>query len=340
MTEFDPPSPKSQNDGSVLPWYYRRRTILIGLLLGIWPGLILLALRPPRSKKKSLIIAGVVVGSLIVSSLGGLGSNNAPNSAHSNERATTTTSPPELSYKDFILTGVTTSDVWAASCTSIARVIRAKEKKYVALITSGKKFSQDPYSAQALIKSVSWWNSIAAFEDDVKNEVTIIISGTYSAFLSTAGLVATRSENGQAMAEEIDTDVIASCGLASSLSEVESKARTLAGLRTSLQYSANNVPWYPKGYSEFESGIAYRWLSSGQFSCSYSTGSCWGMSVRSKAGCNSLYVEITILDSQGNNIGYTNDTTSGLQPGQNAKMVFDSFEDNASKARLAKVSCY
>jgi hypothetical protein len=46
------------------------------------------------------------------------------------------------------------------------------------------------------------------------------------------------------------------------------------------------------------------------------------------------------MDSQGNNIGYTNDTTSGLQPGQSAKMVFDSFEDNASSARLAKVSCY
>jgi hypothetical protein len=245
-----------------------------------------------------------------------------------------------LSYKDFLLTGVTASDVWAPSCKSIARVIRTKENKYVALITSGKKFSQDPYSAQALTQKVSWWNSNAAFQDDVKNEVTIIISGTYSAFLSTAGLVATKSENGPSMVEEIDTDVVASCDLAASLSEVESKARTLAGLRTSLQSSANNVPWYPKGYSEFESGIAYRWLSSGQFSCSYSSGSCWGMSIRSEAGCNSLYVEITILDSAGNNIGYTNDTTSGLQPGQTAKMIFDSFEDNASKASLAKVSCY
>ena len=64
------------------------------------------------------------------------------------------------------------------------------------------------------------------------------------------------------------------------------------------------------------------------------------MSVTSQSGCSSLYVEITILDSQDNNIGYTNDTTSGLQPGQNAKMVFDTFEDNASSARLAKVSCY
>jgi hypothetical protein len=336
MTEYDPPSPVTLNGEDVLPWYYKWPTIVVGFLLCIWPGLLLLALRPPRSRKKTLIIVAVVVGILIVSAL----SDSDTDSGSDKARSTTTTPDPKFSYKDFLLAGVSVDDVWAPSCTSIKKVISTKEKKYLALITSGKKFSQNPYSANELTQKVSWWNSRTPFSEDVKNEVREIVVGTYPNFLSAEGLEAAKSDDGQSMSDEIDRDVIASCDLAASLTEVQSKASILALLRTSLQYSASNIPWYPKGYSEFEAGVAYRWLSSGQFSCSYSSGSCWGMSVRSELGCNSLYVEITIMDSQGNNIGYTNDTTSGLRPGQSAKMVFDSFEDNASSARLAKVSCY
>jgi len=204
-----------------------------------------------------------------------------------------------------------------------------------------KKFSQDPYSAKELTQKVSWWNSGIPFTEDVKNEVREIVALTYNNFMSEEGLEAVKKDDGKSISDEIDRDVIALCGLAASLTEVKSKASILSSLRSSLQYSASNIPWYPKGYSEFESGIAYKWLTYGQqFSCTYSSSYCWGLNVRSKLGCNSLYVEITILDSAGNNIGYTNDTTSGLQPGQTAKMIFDSFEDNASKATLAKVSCY
>lgn len=336
MTEYDPPSPVTLNGKDVLQWYYKWPTIVVGFLLGIWPGLVLLALRPPRSKKKTLIIVAVVVGSLAVSALSDSGTDSGSGKAIS----TTTASDPKFSYKDFLLAGVSVDTVWAPSCTSIKKIILTKEKKYLALITSGKKFSQDPYSAKELTQKVSWWNSSTPFTEDTENEIREIVARTYTKFMSAEGLEAAKSDGRQSMSDEIDRDVIASCDLAASLTKVQSKATILASLRSSLQYSASNIPWYPKGYSEFEDGIAYRWLSSGQFSCSYSSGSCWGMSVRSELGCNSLYVEITIMDSQGNNIGYTNDTTSGLRAGQSAKMVFDSFEDNASTARLAKVSCY
>jgi hypothetical protein len=65
------------------------------------------------------------------------------------------------------------------------------------------------------------------------------------------------------------------------------------------------------------------------------------MSIIAREGCpSSLYAEITILDSSGTNIGYTNDTTSGLGAGQKAKMVFETFEPGAKNARLAEISCY
>jgi hypothetical protein len=103
------------------------------------------------------------------------------------------------------------------------------------------------------------------------------------------------------------------------------------------------LPWYPEGYTEYEgdSQIAWRWLEFGsEYSCSYGD-YCWGMSIIAREGCpSSLYAEISILDSGGTNIGFTNDTTSGLGASQKAKLVFETFTPGAKTAMLAKISCY
>jgi hypothetical protein len=340
MSEYEATSSLPQNDRSFLPWYYKRRTILIGFLLGIWPGLLLLALRPPRSKKKSLIITGVVIGGLIVSSLSGSGSHNATTRHDVHTSTSTTTLLPNVSYKDFLIPGVDVNRAWTPLCKEAAAIIRNKTSNYDALLASGNKASADPYAAQGLIQKVQWWNGFFEIANDAQNQVVKIPLRVVPTFLNEAGIKAANGSDSTSFAQQIGQDFITVCQLGSTLENAHTKGLSLESLRISLQTSAKNLPWYPKGYSEFETGLAYRWLSSGQFSCSYSSGSCWGMSVRSQSGCTSLYVEITILDSQGNNIGYTNDTTSGLQVGQSAKMVFDSFEDNASKARLAKIDCY
>ena len=102
------------------------------------------------------------------------------------------------------------------------------------------------------------------------------------------------------------------------------------------------LPWYPEGFNEYagDSQIAWRWLEKGEYSCSYGD-HCWGMAIIAREGCpSSLYVEIAILDSSDTNIGYTNDTTSGLGAGQKAKLVFEDFTAGAKSARLTEISCY
>lgn len=103
------------------------------------------------------------------------------------------------------------------------------------------------------------------------------------------------------------------------------------------------LPWYPEGYTEYDgdSQIAWRWLKPGsEYSCSYSD-YCFGMSIIARDGCpSSHYAEITILDSSGTNKGFTNDTTSGLGASQKAKLIFETFEQGAKTAMLAKISCY
>jgi hypothetical protein len=100
--------------------------------------------------------------------------------------------------------------------------------------------------------------------------------------------------------------------------------------------------WIPKGFSAYsqDQNIAWRWLKNSEFECSYGD-SCWGLMVISKQGCpNGLYAELSLLDKNRVQVGYTNDTLSAAQPLQKSKMIFESFEEAAETGQLSKISCY
>tara|TARA_S200002703_G_scaffold108245_1_gene94057 strand:- start:1527 stop:1985 length:459 start_codon:yes stop_codon:yes gene_type:complete len=99
-----------------------------------------------------------------------------------------------------------------------------------------------------------------------------------------------------------------------------------------------DTSWVPDGFTAYNNNVAIKWSDSGTYSCSYGD-RCIQMEVVSKNGCDSLYGELTKLDSNGNNIGYTNETTSNLQPGQKAILMFNTYGD-VSKFNLSKISCY
>jgi hypothetical protein len=100
--------------------------------------------------------------------------------------------------------------------------------------------------------------------------------------------------------------------------------------------------WIPTEFNSYseDPNIGWRWLKDNEFKCTYGE-SCWGMMVISKDGCDrSLYAEVSILDKNEVQIGYTNDTASQALPMQKTKLVFNTFEDEAETARLTKISCY
>lgn len=87
--------------------------------------------------------------------------------------------------------------------------------------------------------------------------------------------------------------------------------------------------------------VALRWMERSEFDCTYSSGSCWGIEAVAHDGCSSnLYIELSLQDASGTAIGMTNDTVGSVSPGQRAKLVFDTFEGAATKARISDVSCY
>ena len=99
--------------------------------------------------------------------------------------------------------------------------------------------------------------------------------------------------------------------------------------------------WYPKGFSEYQEGIAWRWGTNKETNCSYSSGSCWSVIAISRYGCpRSVYAELAIYDSNDIQIDYTNDTTTNVLAMEKVKLTFDTFNDEASTARLAEFNCY
>jgi hypothetical protein len=87
--------------------------------------------------------------------------------------------------------------------------------------------------------------------------------------------------------------------------------------------------------------ISWRWLDDGEFSCDYDGAACWGMLVTASAGCpRGLYAEVTILDRSKVAIGYTNDTVGALNAGQQARLVFESFDEGATYAQPSDLSCH
>lgn len=112
---------------------------------------------------------------------------------------------------------------------------------------------------------------------------------------------------------------------------------------TSTSSTTTTQAWNPSGYTVVSpsDGIAMRWLEDNEFDCDYQGDWCWGMEVISRWGCpSSLYVEISIKNKSGVNIGWTNDTAQGLGAGQKAQLIFGTYESQAETASLAEVSCY
>jgi hypothetical protein len=103
--------------------------------------------------------------------------------------------------------------------------------------------------------------------------------------------------------------------------------------------SANSIPWYPDGYTEWsgDSTLAWKWTSG---SCELGD-YCWHVQVITQLGCSSnLYAELNLIDGSDNIVGYTNDLTGSLQPNSRAILEFSSYQDGVSSGRLTELSCY
>ena len=96
--------------------------------------------------------------------------------------------------------------------------------------------------------------------------------------------------------------------------------------------------WIPKGFevSNLNSDVAYRWVENPQ--CSLTR--CSQVEIVPKNGCSSLYAQADLVDNAGRNVGYANDLTSGVGPGQTALMTLNVTTDEPVRLSLNEINCY
>jgi len=119
-----------------------------------------------------------------------------------------------------------------------------------------------------------------------------------------------------------------------------------ASPKASITPTPEPTRWYPKGYTAMEdfstiTGIpplAFRWLKKPD--CSPGA-RCLGMYIIFRDGCPShMSVELSLTDRDGVAIDYAIDSVGSLDAGQKAKLIFNSYEDDARSGELANVTCY
>jgi hypothetical protein len=143
-------------------------------------------------------------------------------------------------------------------------------------------------------------------------------------------------------ASQVDTDAyaevfLAECGLAKDFDKAAESAVKADGRASNIEQLASSVPWYPDGFEEFNENVAIKYAGS----CDAGFGYCWTYEVVTLTGCpTTLYME-AIIEQGGANLGFTNDLTSGVKPGQIARMQLVQFEGSGTlTARVSEINCY
>jgi hypothetical protein len=104
-------------------------------------------------------------------------------------------------------------------------------------------------------------------------------------------------------------------------------------------------PWLPEGFTKVSDVASksnvkagYQWTAAPESACEGATG-CTAMTIIPAKACESLFVNLTIEDADGNNIGFTNSMATNVAKYQSAKMTFSTYVEGVQKFRIQEVSC-
>lgn len=140
------------------------------------------------------------------------------------------------------------------------------------------------------------------------------------------------------MTPKFIADSLFVCKLGVSYKDALEKLEAADDRGSEISTLAAERPWHPEGWNDHGDGLAWKWYEA---SCDY--GYCWGIYVLSDSDCtNGLYAEVSIKDSSGVVIDYSNDTLGSLNAGETAKLEFRSFQDGAGTltAFVTDLNCY
>ena len=139
--------------------------------------------------------------------------------------------------------------------------------------------------------------------------------------------------------DDIEAAALKACNIKSINAKYATLEAEYTTAKDAAQANADSAPWYPESYTEWsdDTNVAYDWVDG---SCDYGT-RCSHVRVITLTGCpTNLYVEANFETNYGTVIDWTNDTASYLGPGDSAYLTLSSYEDNADRVDITKISCY
>lgn len=289
-----------------------------------------------KSKKGLFIGLGAAALVLILAIGAAANSGNSGDPYDSGSNGTTETVEPAMTFAEFqTATGLET--LTKAQCkpfTAIATNTKGN-KAAKAKIKAVDKADKDEWSAYSYVNKYDWTNDPASALNDWQSRWDTQLSTSFDeiAANATTDVASSKTE----LMPDFEAKVLTDCKLGAKKEATVTLLGDLSTKGSALVTLASNKPWYPRGYSEWEDGLAWKWADaySDCYSCSY-----WHIRVISRDGCSGgVYAEINI-ERGGSVVDWTNDTVTYLGPGKKALLEFDTWEDGSLTGDLTTLTCH
>jgi hypothetical protein len=215
--------------------------------------------------------------------------------------------------------------VTTADCSKAQSVLEASRTKSAILAQKAK--AEDSYAAAVKVTRYDFTSDSASRSASLDNAMEKV-----------AAAAVTRAEAAGSVDDTSAVqDAVSQCKLDSLYSKAQRAASGADSAIESVVSLAEDVPWYPKGYSPTQDeDVAFQWVRNPN--CDYF--GCWQVRVVVNKYCSTLYMELATENSAGDKDGFTNDILSGLAPGDHGLMTMTNTSSGSHSASVSKVSCY
>jgi hypothetical protein len=223
-------------------------------------------------------------------------------------------------------------------CEVLKSELKIEQKRISSVLKDVVEVPEDSYKANDFISSVSFTTS-SNYRIDLGNKFeNNILFETFKSVTEQNSI-----SFPSPILSEFAESTFTTCSLAKEWENLRTDANSIDSKLERLNSLASNVPWYPEGYAEIQSGdYAYKNISKSAnidcYECRYAI-----MNFISKFGCPSgLYVEVNFMDSSGTVYDWSNDTLPTLGARQKARLEFITYRSSGGSGtwRIANINCY
>jgi hypothetical protein len=221
---------------------------------------------------------------------------------------------------------------FAKTAASSKTIATAKKR-----IKAMNKADGNAWSAYSYVAKNSWTSTPGASLDNWKSawdaQVGKYFDDLTAAVMSNAEIIKSKD----ALLPELSSKIVLDCSLGNTISKTQLTFESVSTKGSAIVSLADTKPWYPKGYREWEDGLAWKWVDAYEdcYSCRYNH-----IKVVSRDGCSGgIYAEVN-FERGGSVVDWTNDSIPYLGAGSKALLVFRTYSSGSLSTSLTTLNCH